>query len=105
MSSCKRLSVPALGVALLCSLPLAGQPHPLDQLTRHEVVAAVEVLKATEKITDQHRFSLIELKEPAKSEVLAHRPGKPFRREAFVILYEFGANRTTEAVVDLNGKA
>ncbi len=78
--------------------------HPLDSLSREEIKATVEVLKASGKTTDASRYATIMLREPPKAEVLAFKPGSAFRREAFAIIYERAANKTFEAVVDLNKK-
>jgi primary-amine oxidase len=78
--------------------------HPLDALSRDEIRAAVEVLKASGKTTQASRFSLITLQEPPKDEVLNFKPGSDFRREAFAVVYERASNKTSEAVVDLRSK-
>ena len=79
--------------------------HPLDPLNREEIAATVEVLKAGGKTTDASRYATIMLREPPKAEVLAFKPGSAFRREAFAIVYERAANKTFEAIVDLNKKS
>src|SRR5437763_5719794 len=79
--------------------------HPLDPLNGEEIAATVEVLKAGGKTTDASRYATIMLREPPKAEVLAFKPGSAFRREAFAIVYERAANKTFEAVVDLNKKS
>jgi primary-amine oxidase len=78
--------------------------HPLDSLSREEILATVEILKAGGKTTEASRYSTIMLREPPKAEVLAFKPGSPFRREAFAVIYERAINKTFEAVVDLNKK-
>ncbi|MFL6277850.1 MAG: primary-amine oxidase [Blastocatellia bacterium] len=99
-----------LSLALLILFPLlaraADDPtHPLDPLSREEIAATVEVLKSSGKTTDASRYATIMLREPSKSEVLAFKPGSPFRREALAVVYERATNKTFEAVVDLNKKA
>jgi len=79
--------------------------HPLDALSKDEIVATVDVLKAQGKIMESTRFSLIELHEPPKDEVVGFQPDGPMRREAFVVVYERTSNRTFEALVDLKAKA
>jgi primary-amine oxidase len=79
--------------------------HPLDPLGKEEISAAVAVIRKAGKITDSSRFPLITLNEPPKSEVLAFKPGSPFRREAFAVVYERTSNKTFEAVVDLRAKS
>ncbi|MEN3334707.1 MAG: primary-amine oxidase [Blastocatellia bacterium] len=79
--------------------------HPLDSLSGDEIAATVEVLKASGKTTEASRYATIMLREPPKAEVLAFKPGSSFRREAFAVVYERAANKTFEAVVDLNKKS
>jgi len=102
-----------LGIALLFAACLlapskaiaADSPaHPLDPLSREEITATVDILKASGKATDNSRFSIIVLREPPKAEVLAFKPGSAFRREAFAVVFERAANKTFEAIVDLNKK-
>jgi primary-amine oxidase len=98
-----------LAVAFVVGLPLiaADAPftHPLDPLTKQEIVQTVEVLRHAGKANRESRFSLITLREPPKSEVINYKDGNPFRREAFVVVYERGRNATFEAVVDLRQNA
>ena len=96
-------------VCLLVSIavPVLSQPdvaHPLDPLDAAEIQAAVAILKAEKKATEESRFYAVVLNEPPKPEVLSHRPGAVFRREAFVIVFDRAANRTSEAIVDLSTK-
>lgn len=79
--------------------------HPLDPLSKEEITATVEILKASGKVNNDSRFSTIFLQEPPKSEVLNYKAGDTFRREAFAVIYERATNKTFEAVVDLNKKA
>jgi primary-amine oxidase len=79
--------------------------HPLDPLSKEEITATVEVLKASGKVNNESRFSTIFLQEPPKTEVLNYKTGSTFRREAFAVIYERAANKTFEAVVDLNKKS
>ncbi len=81
----------------------AQQPdYPLDPLTATEMRKTVEILKSSGTISGRDLFNIINLKEPPKKEVLAYKPGQPFRREAFASFYDFSKNGMTEAVVDLN---
>lgn len=75
--------------------------HPLDPLSGSEITNAVEILKAAGKLHADARFATIELKEPAKEEVLRWQPGSPFSRRAFAILYYRATNQTFESVSDL----
>ncbi len=78
--------------------------HPLDPLTVAEIGAAVRVLRAHPDVPAGAFFPTIALHEPPKAEVRAFAPGTPFRREAFVVVFDRPANRTLEAVVDLRAK-
>src|SRR5690242_11329400 len=90
--------------ASICAGAADYPAHPLDSLSREEILATVEILKASGKATDASRYATIMLREPPKAEVLAFRPGSAFRRETFAVVYERAANKTFEAVVDLNKK-
>src|SRR5437870_5282071 len=79
--------------------------HPLDPLSKEEITATVEILKASGKVNNESRFSTIFLQEPPKTEVLNYKTGSAFRREAFAVIYERTANKTFEAVVDLSKKS
>ncbi len=76
--------------------------YPLDPLTATEMRKVVQILKDSKTISGKDIFNIINLKEPPKSEVLAYKPGSPFRREAFASFYDYAKNGVTEAVVDLN---
>lgn len=93
--------------ALVLANPLAAQEpaiHPLDPLTREEVTTAVAVLREDGRMGGESLFPVLTLHEPPKEEVLAHRAGAPFRREAFAVVLDRKGNRTFEAVVDLRGR-
>ena len=77
---------------------------PLAPLTKDEILTAVQVLKQAEKVSNNSRFSLINLHEPAKEAVLDSRPGSKTDREAFVVVYERNSNQTFEAIVDLTSR-
>jgi primary-amine oxidase len=79
--------------------------HPLDPLSREEITATVDILKASGKVNNESRFSTIFLQEPSKTEVLSYKIGSAFRREAFAVIYERAVNKTFEVVVDLNKKS
>jgi primary-amine oxidase len=79
--------------------------HPLDPLSKEEITATVEVLKASGKVSDGSRFPIIVLHEPPKDEVLRFTPGGAMRREAFAVVYERASNTTFETVVDLKNKS
>lgn len=84
-------------------ISIAQQPdYPLDPLTATEMRKTVEILRSSGTISGKDLFNIINLKEPQKKEVLAYKPGQPFRREAFASFYDYAKNGVTEAVVDLN---
>ena len=82
--------------------PASAQPYPLDPLTATEMQKVVQILKDNHLITGNDYFNIINLKEPPKKEVLAYKPGDPFRREAYTSFYDYAKPGMTEAVVDLN---
>jgi primary-amine oxidase len=79
-------------------------PHPLNPLGEGEIREVKQLLLSEKKIDTTFRFFVINLKEPPKSEVLNYKPGEPFRREAFAVLYDWSSNKTFEAVIDLVAK-
>lgn len=85
----------------MVSVPMAAQTakHPLDSLTAPEYWAVYDALKASGHVDTNSRFPLINLREPPKKEVLAWKPGQPFRREALVVVRQ--SPKTFEAVVDI----
>ncbi len=102
-----RISLPMFIISsfALCVFAADYPTHPLDPLSKEEITATVEVLKANSKVNQESRFSTIVLKEPPKTEVLNYKAGNAFRREAFAVIYERAANKTFEATVDLNKKS
>ena len=96
-----RKSIFFAGFVLLCATARA-QSYPLDPLTPAEITKAVAILKTDGHLLTIPYFNVINLKEPPKKEVLAWRPGAPFRREAFLSFYDFAKTGMTEALVDLN---
>ena len=81
-----------------------AQTHPLDSLTSTELAAATAILRADGKLKGGELFPEITLHEPPKAEVMAWRPGQPFRREAFVSVLNLPGNRLHEAIVDLRAR-
>jgi primary-amine oxidase len=78
-------------------------PHPLDPLSPTEFQSTAAILRRDQGVTDSWRFASIELKEPAKADVKAWRPGEPVPRRSFSVLWDRQTNQTYEAVVDLLG--
>jgi len=56
------------------------------------------VLKDAGKVVDCARFVLIELNEPPKEKMLAYRPEQALARRAFVVLYYWDSNTTSEDI-------
>jgi primary-amine oxidase len=76
--------------------------HPLDALTPQEYWAVCNTLHDAGKLQEGTVFSSVLLHEPAKSEVLAWKPGDPMTRRADVILLTQG--KTYETVVNISAR-
>jgi primary-amine oxidase len=77
--------------------------HPLDPLSATEFQNTAVILRRDQGVTDSWRFTSIELKEPAKADVKAWRPGDAVPRRSLSVLLDRETNQTYEAVVDLVG--
>ena len=77
--------------------------HPLDPLTAAEIDIAARLLTAAPQFPAEGKFATIVLKEPAKSDVLAYKPGATLARQAFAVVLDRRGNRTFEGVVDVTG--
>ena len=86
----------ALALTALCGGALA---HPLDGLSKEEIAEVVTIMKSDDRISDEARFPLIELKEPEKDDVLAWKEGDEGPRAATV--HVISGNDTYKAEVDL----
>lgn len=80
-----------------------ASPHPLDALSADELTAVVGLLEAAGHVTEDTRFPVIQLREPAKADVLAWQPGQPITRTAFALVKN--GPQAFEAVVDLSAGA
>ena len=93
----------AFALLTLClSTAFALQPsvhHPLDALTPEEYSKVYNVLQNAGKLEEKTIFTSVLLDEPAKSEVLAWKPGMPIPRKADVVLLTEG--KSYAAVVDI----
>ena len=93
----------ALSFLLLVTMtsPASAQTpkHPLDGLTAPEYWAVYDAIKGAGHADAKTRYPFITLHEPPKEEVLQWRPGRPFRREALVVVKE--GPHTFEAVIDV----
>jgi primary-amine oxidase len=82
----------------------AAARHPLDPLSRAEMIDAVTILREGQKLGDSFRFVSCVLLEPPKQVVRDHKPGRPMPRQAFLVLLDNASGTGYEAVVDLNEK-
>ncbi|NMD07181.1 MAG: tyramine oxidase, partial [Phyllobacteriaceae bacterium] len=71
--------------------------HPLDPLTREEIIAAAGIVRAQGELSDQAWFETIALQEPSKQ---ALREGNA-KRQAFVCCYDPVTGQTHDGVADL----
>ncbi len=103
------IGLPVLIVGVVCREPgpvskprvQAVPTHPLDPLTAEEIRQAASILRREKVLSEHTRFPLLTLKEPAKEVVLRFKKGDPLPRQAFAVVYDYKANTTHEAVVDL----
>lgn len=77
------------------------EPHPLDPMSADEVSALRAVLVDLGKVTDSTRFTVMQLQEPAKPEVLNHRPGAAVDRRLSAVLLDTASGAVHEAVVSV----
>jgi primary-amine oxidase len=90
-------------LVLSFSSSFALQPsvhHPLDALTPEEYWKVYNVIQSAGKLADKTLFSSILFQEPAKTDVLAWKPGMPIVRKADVVLLTEG--KSYAAVVDIS---
>ena len=78
--------------------------HPLEPLDADEFRLTARTLRSERDLSDSWRFASIELKEPAKAEVRAWRPGDPVPRMSLAVVWNRADNQTYEGVVDLTGE-
>src|SRR5262249_21928694 len=75
--------------------------NPLDPLTADEIQTTFTVIEQSKNLAPGTFFPTIKLNEPPKADVLAWSPGQPFQRRAFANVFDRGANKLYEAIVDL----
>jgi primary-amine oxidase len=95
-------STTLLATLTLAAGPALAQTHPMDALTPTEIRAATAILKADPRTKDA-TYQLITLKEPAKADVLAWKPGAPLHRMARVTAV--AGTKLLEADIDLANKS
>ena len=77
-------------------------PHPLDPLTGEELQQAIGIIRRERGLDPRALFEQVRLKEPGKATVREFRHGDVIQREAFAVVLDRNAQKTFEAVVDLN---
>jgi primary-amine oxidase len=78
-------------------------PHPLDPLTAEEISQATAIVRRDQGVGDGWRFAAIELKEPAKADLLALESGRLTRREALVVCWDRADGQAYRGTVSLTG--
>ncbi len=96
MKLTKHLSATALAMGLVATAACA---HPLDGLTAEEYQKINQIMRGEKIVGDDTLYPLIELKEPAKADVLAWKEGDSLDRRATV--YFTSADGFSEAVVNI----
>ena len=77
-------------------------PHPLDPLTADEIRRVTALLRRERGVArPQWRIAAIELREPAKEVVRAHRSGDPVERVARAIVWDTSDGLAYVAVLSL----
>ena len=75
--------------------------HPLDPLDFGEIAAIRALLDRDPRCTNAMRVTTLELREPAKPDVLAHRPGDAVVRAGRLVLLNSETGDIIEVVADL----
>ena len=76
---------------------------PLDPLTADEIQTAFTVIERSKRLAPGTFFPIVKLDEPAKDEA-SWTPAGQFPRRAFANVFDHGANKLFEAIVDLRTK-
>jgi len=77
--------------------------HPLDPFTHEELELIVSNSRAAWGLNHRHLFAMIQLEEPAKSDVLAWTPGVSFERAARVTVLDRSTTLVYEGVITTSG--
>ncbi len=77
--------------------------YPLDPLTADEIRHAAAIVRQGRNVGEGWRFALIELKEPAKSDLPALADGRLARREALAVCWNRADGQAYRATVSLTG--
>ena len=75
--------------------------HPLDPLDLGEIAAIRALLDRDPRCTNAMRVTTLELREPAKPDVLAHRPGDAVVRAGRLVLLNSESGEVIEVIADL----
>ena len=103
MSLIRFVTVAALLLVGTVGVGAQGPHHPLDALTAAEYWTVYDAIRATGRTDAETRFGGINLREPAKYDVLNWASGEPFSRQALAVVTN--GPSVVEAVVDLADKA
>ncbi|HSQ31115.1 MAG TPA: primary-amine oxidase [Gemmatimonadaceae bacterium] len=90
----------AMVAAVACGRSAPPHRDALDPLDAREMRAARQALLRSGLLSGSTRVMLLDVREPPKADVLAHRA---VTRGAFAVLYDPARNLTREVVVDLAG--
>lgn len=75
--------------------------HPLDPFSTDEIAAIRGLVIAAPQWRDTLRFTQVELREPTKAAVLAHKPGDAVVRQAHVVLLDAADGAVFDVIADL----
>lgn len=75
--------------------------HPLDPLDLGEIAAIRALLDRDPRCTNAMRVTTLELREPVKPDVLAHRPGDAVVRAGRLVLLNSETGEVIEVIADL----
>ena len=76
--------------------------HPLDALTADEIRAVTSAIRAHREFGEDVLFETIELKEPAKADVRAFKPGDPLNRQARAAVFRSGGIGVWRMIVTID---
>jgi len=79
----------------------ATRPYPLDPLTPDEIEQAVAILTAAQNLGPDHRFAIVRLEEPTKTDMRGFVSGETIPRLAFLLILDRQNGSVFEAIVDL----
>jgi primary-amine oxidase len=75
--------------------------NPLDPLTADEILRTFTTIKSAKNLGPATFLPLVKLSEPPKSFMQSWSPGQPFPRKSFANVFDRGANKLYEAIVNL----